>query len=470
MAYRYGDDKNQMVFLPPSIEDYVSIDDPVRAYDAFVEALDLTKLGIEVNPSKVGNSSYAPKTMLKLLVYGYSYGETRSSRKLERALHHNLSFIWLTGNLKPDHKTIALFRRKNRTALARVLKECVRLCLKLDLIEGNTLFVDGTKIRANASIKNAWTKERCQETLEVTDRHIEELLNECEAIDASDEKQGSLTAMQEELSDKVKLKSKVNDILKELENQDKKAINTTDSECGRMNSLQGSHAGYNVQSVVDQKHGLIVSMDPVNENNDRNQFVKQIQQANETLGKLCLTACADAGYNTTDELEKLEEQGIKPIAPPNEKSENKKQFSYNADEDYYLCPQGHRLKYSGLSADQKSKIYRVTQKALCLSCDKFGTCTKSEYGKSVSRLIKEDIRLRFEEEYLKPESREIYKLRQQKAELPFGHIKRNLGVNAFLLRGLKGVRAETSILGTCFNLRRMMTLLGVTVLIAKLTV
>ena len=156
MAYRYGDDKNQMVFLPPSIEDYVSIDDPVRAYDAFVEALDLTKMGIEVNPSKVGNSSYAPKTMLKLLVYGYSYGETRSSRKLERALHHNLSFIWLTGNLKPDHKTIALFRRKNRTALARVLKECVRLCLKLDLIEGNTLFVDGTKIRANASIKNCF--------------------------------------------------------------------------------------------------------------------------------------------------------------------------------------------------------------------------------------------------------------------------------------------------------------------------
>ena len=74
MAYRYGDDKNQMVFLPPSIEDYVSIDDPVRPYDAFVEALDLTKMGIEVNPSKVGNSSYAPKTMLKLLVYGYSYG------------------------------------------------------------------------------------------------------------------------------------------------------------------------------------------------------------------------------------------------------------------------------------------------------------------------------------------------------------------------------------------------------------
>ena len=224
MAYRYGDDKTQMVFLPPSIEDYVSKNDPVRAYDAFVEALDLTKLGIEVNPSKVGNSSYAPKTMLKLLVYGYSYGDSRSSRKLERALHHNLSFIWLTGNLKPDHKTIAEFRRKNRTALAKVLKECVRVCLKLDLIEGNTLFVDGTKIRANASIKNAWTKERCQKTLETIDKHIEELLNECEAIDESEEKQGSLTSMKEELSDKEKLKSKVNDILKELRIKTKKQL------------------------------------------------------------------------------------------------------------------------------------------------------------------------------------------------------------------------------------------------------
>lgn len=468
MAYRYGDDKNQMVFLPPSIEDYVSKNDPVRVYDAFVEALDLTKLGIEVNPSKVGNSSYAPKTMLKLLVYGYSYGETRSSRKLERALYHNLSFIWLTGNLKPDHKTIAEFRRKNRTALAKVLKECVRVCLKLDLIEGNTLFVDGTKIRANASIKNAWTKERCQKTLETIDKHIEELLNECEAIDISEEKQGSLTAMKEELSDREKLKSKVNAILKELEHQDKKAINTTDSECGRMNSLQGSHAGYNVQSVVDEKHGLIVSMDPVNENNDRKQLVKQIQQANETLGKQCLTACADAGYNSTDELEQLESQGIRPIAPPNEKSENKKQFSYNADEDCYLCPQGHRLKYSGLSTDQKAKVYHIVQKDLCLTCHRFGECAKSKNGKSVSRLIKEEIRLRFEEEYLKAQSQEIYKLRQQKAELQFGHIKRNLGVNAFLLRGLKGVKAEASIFGTCFNLRRMMTLLGVTVLIAKL--
>ena len=110
MAYRYGN-RYQMQLLPQRIEEYVPSDDPVRAYDTFIKALDFRDLGITLDPNKVGNSEYHPKAMLKLLVYGYSYG-IRSSRKLERACHHNLSFIWLTSGLKPDHKTIAEFRRK----------------------------------------------------------------------------------------------------------------------------------------------------------------------------------------------------------------------------------------------------------------------------------------------------------------------------------------------------------------------
>lgn len=91
MAYRYGN-RSQMTLLPQSIEEYVAKDDPVRAYDAFVEALDLNELGIEIEPNKVGNSQYDPTAMLKLFVYGYSYG-VKSSRKLERQTYHNISFI-----------------------------------------------------------------------------------------------------------------------------------------------------------------------------------------------------------------------------------------------------------------------------------------------------------------------------------------------------------------------------------------
>ena len=105
-----------MTFLPNSIEEYVSSDCPVRAYDAFVDALNFRDLGIILNPSQVGNAPYHPKSMLKLLVYSYSYG-IKGSRKIERETYNNLTYIWLMGGLKPDHKTIAEFRRKNKKAL-----------------------------------------------------------------------------------------------------------------------------------------------------------------------------------------------------------------------------------------------------------------------------------------------------------------------------------------------------------------
>ncbi len=292
MAYRYGN-RHQMELLPKSIEEYVSPDDPVRVYDAFVEALDFNKLRLHLDSHKVGCPEYYPKAMLKLLTYGYSYG-LRSSRKLERAIYHNVSFIWLMGGLKPDHKTIAEFRRRNKAVLKNVLKICARLCIRLNLIAGNTLFVDGSKLRANASIKNTWTKEKCERTLGKIDSRIEAILSECDAVDEYKQNQDSLVKMEKELKNKKVLKAKVEEILKELKEENKKSINITDSESTRINSLQGSHRGYNLQGVFDEKYGLIVNSDVVSENNDLNQFGEQINQANETLKKKCDTACADS--------------------------------------------------------------------------------------------------------------------------------------------------------------------------------
>jgi len=190
MAYRYGYRRQQTLF-PQSIDEYIPKTAPVRAYDAIVDSLDFTELSIALDPHKVGCPQYDPKAMLKLLVYGYSYG-VRSSRKLEREAHYNLSFIWLTGGLKPDHKTIAEFRRKNKSALKKVLAQCARLCIELDLIEGNTLFVDGNKITANASINNTWTKERCKKYLSNIDRRIKQILLECDLVDEKEKDGGSL--------------------------------------------------------------------------------------------------------------------------------------------------------------------------------------------------------------------------------------------------------------------------------------
>ena len=472
MAYRYGD-RQQKALFPQSIDEYIPYDAPVRAYDAFVDALDLEQLGLAIEPHKVGCPQYAPKVMLKLLIYGYSYG-VRSSRKLERETHYNLSFIWLTGGLKPDHKTIAEFRRKNKVSLRKVLKQCARLCIDLGLIEGNTLFVDGSKIRANAGINSSWTKQKCLKRLEKIDGRIAEILCECESVDHAERNKGSMVQMNKELSDNETLKAKVVEILNKLNTEGRKSINSTDQDCAKIHGRQGSHAGYNIQSVVDEKHGLIVSSDVVNENNDLHQFAEQIEQANETLEKNCKRACADSGYADINELEKIDAQDIKVIVPSSRQISRKELgpfdrscFQYDPEHDSYICPQGQVLRYSSTNLQKRHKVYRIGGSA-CKNCCHLGVCTDNPRGRTIARLLKEEQVKKLEAQYEQPGSKDVYKLRKQKVELPFGHIKHNLGVSGFLLRGLDGVKAETSVLCTCFNIARMISIIGVSDLIARL--
>ncbi len=412
--------------------------------------------------------------MIKLLIYGYSYGY-RSSRKLERATYHNISFIWLTGDLKPDHKTIARFRKENKRALKNILKQCAHLCIKLDLIDGNTLFVDGSKIRANASINNTWKKEKCEKYLKNIDKRIESILSECDEIDDKEQDNPSLVKLKDELKDKETLKSKINKIMKELKEQKTESINSTDPDCVKVKGRQGTHAGYNGQIVVDKKHGLIVHSDVVNESNDLKQFATQIEQSNQNLGRKCKTACGDAGYANTDELKKIDDQDITVIVPSQKQAHNrqiqpfeKEQFSYDDKNDCYICPKGEQLIYSFFCSKKNHRVYQISNKSLCLTCQHFGVCTKSKNGRRIRRLMNENVKLKLENQYKKEQSQAIYKLRKEKVEHPFGHVKRNLGVNAFLLRGLDGVKAEMALLASCFNIARMITIIGVVPLIKKL--
>ncbi|MHC4538379.1 MAG: IS1182 family transposase [Planctomycetota bacterium] len=473
MAYRYGDRCQKMLF-PQSIDEYIPHDAPVRAYDVIINSLDFDELGIEVDPHKVGCPQYDPQVMLKLLVYGYSYG-VRSSRKLEREANYNLSFIWLTGGLKPDHKTIAEFRRRNKIALQKVLKQCARLCIRLGLIEGNTLFVDGSKMRANASMRNNWTEQRCQKSLKNIDKRIKDILLECEAADDQEKQQQSLVKMKQELEHHEVLKSKVESILNELKAEKKQSINTTDSDSKSMRTRQGPGAGYNAQLTVDEKHGLIVNSDVVSDNYDYHQFSEQVNQANEVLGKPCDAACADAGYADVNSLAMADEQGITVIVPSQRQASKKERsrfdksrFDYDSQNDAYICPEGQVLRFCGINKERRMRYYAAG--VMCQSCRHFGRCTKNRRdGRKILRLFKEKLRDKLEKLYELPSSQQIYALRKQKVELPFGHIKRNLKASHFLLRGLDGVRAEMSLLSGCFNIARMISILGVCGLVGKLT-
>ncbi len=463
MAYEYGN-REQITFSPDSIEKYVLEDDPVRAYDAFIDALGANSLGLSIEPDKTGNSTYDPVSMLKILIYGYSYG-WRSSRKLEHALHHNLSFIWLSGGLKPDYKTIANFRKNNKQVLKNVLKRCVRMCIRLDLIEGNVLFFDGSKIRANAGNSQTKNKETLEKLLKHTGQRIDHLLENCQQVD--DQEQDSFIKMNKELQSKERLHKKISGLIEEM--KEETTINGTDPESKIMKGRQGSHSSYNGQISVDDLHGLIVSVDTVNDVIDKNQLDSQVEQAEENIDKPCQTICADAGYSSVDALKPLVDSERTVIVPNNKQAQkepeapglfDKEKFKYDPHNDSYTCPEGKTLYRSSQAKGSNKITYRMTNYRDCLSCAYYGKCTSAKKGRTIYRLVNEATQQQLVETYEKDTSKQIYKRRKMKVELPFGHIKRNLGVGSFLLRGLAGINAELNLLASCFNMARLISLLG----------
>jgi len=462
-----------MSLFPASIDEYVAQDAPVRAYDAIVEAFDFTQLGIALDENKVGNTAYDPKVMLKLLIYACSYG-IKSSRKMERACYDNVSFIWLMGGLKPDHKTISQFRRNHIHALKMGLRQTALLCIKLDLCDGNVLFADGSKFRAGASRDKIRSKQWCQKMLAGLDERINALMGECDRCDADEADQSSHAKMNKELAQKRRLKDKIQAALSQMQDKLAEKINISDPDSEPMKGRQGIQSSYNVQSVVDGKEGIILHVEAVTDKNDLQQFADQIENGMQVTGKKCNACCADAGYCNVEELAKIDAQQIHVVVPSKRqashaaaKAFDKSQFVYDEQDDCYYCPTGHRLVYYSADTVKKAAYYQIESAQLCAQCEHFGQCTKSSKGRKVTRYDNEALRQRFERQY--DQSVDIYRLRKQKVELPFGHMKRNLGYDTFLLRGLKKVQAEISLLSSCFNIARMISKLGVKALIDKLS-
>lgn len=482
MAYKIGD-RMQQTLLPNSIEDYVKQNDPVRVYDAFIDALDLEQLGIPSEPCSSGADTYYPKHMIKLLVYGYSYG-LRSSRKLSRACTHNLSFIWLLGGLTPAYRTIARFRDQYKKQLKNILKQSVQLCLKLDLVDGNSLFIDSSVFKATASLNKTYDHDRCQKALDKIHEHIDQLVDEIQRLDTQEQDKESVTQLTEQLADQNQRKEKIEAIVKELNQrgshctkEQTSTYNTTDPECAKIHKSHKTTAGYTIQMVVDGKQGLIVHAESTNIPNDAGQLNKQIQNAKDVLGQSPKTVASDTGYYSLPDLSTVDnaitvvipsqKQVLKERHKDNLTAFDKKQFAYDEASDQYICPEGHRFNRVGFDQDKQQYSYR-TKRTHCLSCRHFGACTASPKGRTIKRSLHEKLKEQLEQIYASPEGQKIYALRKQKAELPFGHLKRNLSAREFMIKGKTGTNAEISLLSTCFNIARLISLVGMTELLIKL--
>jgi len=230
MNYLQGESKNQELLLPERLEDYVEESNPVRFIEAFVDRLDMAECGFEraVSNSK-GRPGYDPRDLLKLYLYGYM-NRTRSSRMLEKACHANMEAIWLMRKLKPDHKTIAEFRRRrNPKAFKAIFRKFVILCRGMGLLGGDLVAVDGTQLKAVNNPKKNLTRNRLKRMIEQADERIDEYMKRLDDEDAHEKGGRKL--------DRGKLRAKIDSLETELESME--ILEEAMEEAGDLNSGSG---------------------------------------------------------------------------------------------------------------------------------------------------------------------------------------------------------------------------------------
>src|SRR3954451_22446396 len=187
-TFKTGESREQPSLLPARVEDYIGPDNPVRAIESFVGALDLAKLKFrhaDRGAEEVGQPPYDPADLLKLYLYGY-INQIRSSRRLEREACRNLELIWLLRTLKPGYRTIANFRKENWAALKAANRSFVLLLRELDLVGGTLVAVDGALFHGNAAKDSIFTRGKLAKQIAKLDQEIEAYGNSLDENDATE--------------------------------------------------------------------------------------------------------------------------------------------------------------------------------------------------------------------------------------------------------------------------------------------
>src|SRR3954449_6176359 len=464
-----GEDRMQWALLPHSLEDYVGEENPVRVIEVFIDELDLAALGFSgMTPAATGRPGYHPSTLLKIYLYGY-LNRIQSSRRLERESQRNIELMWLTGRLMPDFKTIADFRRDNGPAIRAAFAQFVVLCRKLNLFTRAVVALDGSKFKAVNNRDKNFTVAKVAKRIEQVEAGIARYLA---ALDRADRQGGEETeARTTRLKQKIEGLGRAMQSLKQMEQQVEAApdqqISLTDPDARSMaTSGKGTGiVGYNVQMAVEAEHHLIVAHEVTNVGNDRTQLLAMGRQAQGVMACEEVTALADRGYFNGDEVLACEGTGVLPCVPKTLTSGNTKRglftgqdFVYDAEHDHYTCPAGQHLTKGKVRSDRRDNIDHYRNLTACSACALKPRCTPDKHNR-VKRWQHEDVLDRMQARLERmPEAMSI---RRQTVEHPCGTIKAWMGNTHFLMKSLEKVKTEMSLHVLAYNLKRMISILGV---------
>jgi transposase len=462
MSHIAGSDRSQTPLLPESVDDYVGPENPVRFIDAFVDRLDLTIAGFaRVVANWTGRPGDAPKDLLKLYIYGY-LNRVRSSRRLEAETHRNIEMIWLLRHPKPDFKTIADFRSANRTALRSIFCQFVLLCHQLDLYGRELLAVDGTRIKAVNKQDRNFSRASLTQFINLADAKLDDFLQRPDQSDVTEN--GTVGSRVKNLAEKIatigEWRTRCKAMLAQLDRTGEDQISLTDPDSRAMAAHTRVAVSYNVQIAVDVKHMLLVEQQFTNRVVDMGLLTQTAEAAKEILGVETIAAVADRGYFKIEDIEACEKTGIEPFAPRPQRSPSVKAGLFRKDEiqcdsasDSYGCPAGQQLHPYSSSLLCGLKKINYVNKLACDDCAIHARCTGDRF-RTVSRLENEAVLDRMQARLAKRP--EVLDRRRETVEHPFGSIKQWMNQEAFLMRGLKKVRAEFSLTALAYNLRRVL--------------
>ena len=472
-----GVERGQGTLFPERLEDWIGDDNPVRVVDVFVDELDLGVLGFgRVQPLSTGRPSYHPSVLLKLYIYG-TLNRVQSSRRLEREAGRNVEVMWLTCRLVPDHKTIADFRKDNGPAIRKVCARFVALCRQLGLFAEACVAIDGSKFKAVNSRERNFTRAKMKRRLEQIEESVGRYLHQ---LDSADRQEPSLarTTRTAHLKDKIATLKQEMQRLGKLEArmlaEPDQQVSLTDRDARSMatSGRGGGVVGYNVQAAVDTRHHLIVAHEVTNVGNDRSQLSTMAKQAKAALETGRLDVVADRGYFDGEEILACDKAGITVTLPKPLTSGaaakgrfGKQDFRYVAEEDAYICPAGERLVYHYTNQERGLSLRRYWTTA-CRACAIKDQCTTGK-ERRITRWehehVLEAVQRRLDEH---PET---MRQRRETVEHPFGTIKSWMGSTHFQMKTLKRVGGEMALHVLAYNLKRVMTIMGIRPLIAALS-
>jgi transposase len=464
-GYVEGVDRTQATLFPDRLEDYVGEDNPVRVVDAFVEALDLRELGFTRSvPTTMGRPGYHPAVLLKLYVYGY-LNRIASSRRLEREAARNLELMWLTGRLAPDHKTIADFRRDNGEAIRKVCGQFVLLARKLALFGDTVVAIDVSKFKAVNNRDRNFTPAKMQRRLAEIEAAIGRYLAKMDGADAAEPSgQAKLEHLQEKLAALHAYMAELKGIDEQLRAAPDGQVSLTDPDARSMNARGSGIVGYNVQAAVDAEHHLVIAHDVVMTGSDRAQLSPMATAAREAVGAEWIEVVADRGYYSGPEVLACKKVGIsahvvKPITS-NAVADGrfgKEDFVYEPSSDSYRCPAGEVLTHRA-TANEDGQAICLYWTNSCGACSLKAHCTTGNQRR-VRRWEHEHVLEEMEERLARRP--ELMKIRRSTVEHVFGTIKGWMGATHFLTRGLANVQTETSLQVLAYNLKRVMSIVGI---------